>query len=96
MALERSSPAASAASRQAIAAGIGPYPATRAGGVLTAEQSVVGDDEFDGDRDGDLGGAAGDAFDEGVGHDLAAAAAVAAGVGFAAQGGVDRDAVSHR
>ncbi len=89
MAFERAWPAASEASRQASAAG---HPCR---GGVAAEQRLVGDDQVDRDRDGDLGGASGDAFDEGVGHDLAASATVGAGVGFSLQRCVHRDAVGH-
>ena len=59
------------------------------------EEGAVGHDELDFDA-GDPAGGAGGAFDQGVGHELAAAPgspAVAEGVGVPGQRGVDGDAL---
>jgi hypothetical protein len=64
--------------------------------VATVQEGLVGDDEVDRDRDGVGVVLSGDAFDEGVGHDLAPGAGVALGalgVGEGGQGGPDGDAL---
>ncbi len=70
--------------------------AGEAGGFAVAlEEGAVGHDELDLDA-GDPAGGAGGAFDEGVGHELAAGAGVtgvAEGVGVPGQGGVHGDAL---
>jgi hypothetical protein len=84
VARERRSPTADQISRRAIAAGIGPSPATRAGALAAREQAGVGEDQVDRDRDRNLGGPPGHPLDQGVGHHLAAAPTITTGVsGFA-------------
>jgi hypothetical protein len=66
--------------------------------VVAAEQRAVGHEELDLDRDRRRLRLAGHSLDQGVGHDLAAAAAVATcaeGVGVPGQRGVDRHALLH-
>ena len=71
--------------------------AGEAGGFAVAlEEGAVGHDELEFDA-GDPAGGAGGAFDEGVGHELAAGAGVpvvAEGVGVPGQRGVHRDALT--
>ncbi len=68
------------------------------GGVVAAEEGLVGDDELDLDRDRVGAVLPGDPFDEGVGHHLALAAVVAGragGVGGGDQRGVRGDGLGH-
>ena len=69
---------------RAQAAGTGPWPgmtagSSRPGSPGRASRVSVGEDQVHLDRHRVGGGLAGDAFDQGVGHDLPAAAGVAGG-----------------
>ena len=98
----RAAPAGRACRDPVAVVGIGEPFADQAGGdgavagkvggfVVAGEQGTVGDHDLQLDAGGVCGALTGEAFDEGVGHDLAAAAGVAlgaGGVGGLEQGGV--------
>ena len=82
--------AQSARRRRANAAGTGCPPGSMAGSSPLTDERLGGHDELDLDRHRGGGDLTGDAFDEGVGHDLPGSAPVRCGAVTGGAGGADR------